>query len=175
MGWMFVPLTQYHGGGAAATIEPLDQHRDHYEARLADLFGAGVQACWRGPRIYDTDATRDLVKRWVDFYKAHRPILDSDIVHLRRPDGRDWDGILHVNPRLPERALAMLYNPLGAEIERRIFLPVRYAGLAGQARVRRADGRTETLPVAADRTVSVNVRIPPRGHAWLVLEAAAPQ
>ena len=25
MGWMFVPLTEYHGGGAAATIEPLQR------------------------------------------------------------------------------------------------------------------------------------------------------
>ena len=26
MGWMFVPLTEYQGGGAAATIEPLAEH-----------------------------------------------------------------------------------------------------------------------------------------------------
>ena len=50
MGWMFVPLTQYHGGGAAATIEPLKDHLPHYGQRLANLFGAGVQACYRGPR-----------------------------------------------------------------------------------------------------------------------------
>lgn len=31
MGFMFVPLTQYHGGGEAATIEPLNEHLDHYE------------------------------------------------------------------------------------------------------------------------------------------------
>ena len=77
MGWMFVPLTEYQGGGAAATIEPLKEHLPHYEARLANLFGAGVQACYRGPRLYDTDETKAVVKRWVDFYKQHRPILDS--------------------------------------------------------------------------------------------------
>ena len=32
MGWMMVPLTEYHGGGAAATIEPLHEHLAHYEA-----------------------------------------------------------------------------------------------------------------------------------------------
>ena len=53
MGWMFVPLTEYQGGGAAATIEPLKDHLPHYEQRLANLFGAGVQACYRGPRLYD--------------------------------------------------------------------------------------------------------------------------
>ena len=99
MGWMFVPLTEYQGGGAAATIEPLKDHLEHYETRLANLFGAGVQACYRGPRLFDTDETKAVVKKWVDFYKAHRAILDSDLIHLRRADGRDWDGWLHVNPR----------------------------------------------------------------------------
>ena len=74
MGWMFVPLSQYHGGGAAATIEPLHEHLDHYEARLADLLGYGVQACWRGPRLFDTDETKAVVQKWVAFYKAHRQV-----------------------------------------------------------------------------------------------------
>ena len=87
MGWMFVPLTQYHGGGAAATIEPLKEHLPHYEQRLANLFGAGVQACYRGPRLYDAPETEAVVKKWVSFYKKHRAILDSDILHLRRADG----------------------------------------------------------------------------------------
>ncbi len=30
MGWMFVPLVQYQGGGAAATLEPLREHLDFY-------------------------------------------------------------------------------------------------------------------------------------------------
>ena len=75
MGWMFVPLVQYHAGGKAATIEPLKDHLDHYEQRLANLFGAGVQACYRGPRIYDAPETRAIVKKWVDFYLLHRKIL----------------------------------------------------------------------------------------------------
>lgn len=69
MGWMFVPLVAYHGGGAAATIEPLKDHLPHYEQRLANLFGAGVQACYRGPQLYDSPQTKELVKKWVDFYK----------------------------------------------------------------------------------------------------------
>ena len=81
MGWMFVPLTEYQGGGAAATIEPLKEHLEHYGRMLASNLGNGVQACSRGPRLYDTDSTRDLVKGWVDFYKAHRDILESDVIH----------------------------------------------------------------------------------------------
>ena len=105
MGRMFVPLTEYHGGGAAATLEPLRAHLEAYGAHLAQNFGAGVQACYRSPRLYDTDETQAVVKKWVDFYKKYRPILDSDIIHVRRPDGRDVDCILHVN-RLTLRGLA---------------------------------------------------------------------
>lgn len=168
MGWMFVPLTQYHGGGAAATIEPLAEHLDHYEARLANLFGAGVQACYRGPRIYDTDATRAVVQKWIAFYKQHREVLDSDIVHLRRPDGRDWDGLLHVNPQGVEKGLAMFYNPLDKEITREIRVPLYYTGLSGAARVSVEGGAQATVPLDRGETALVRVVLPARGRTWVL-------
>ena len=171
MGWMFVPLTQYHGGGAAATIEPLNDHLEHYETRLANLFGAGVQACYRGPRLFDTDQTKAVVKKWVDFYRAHRAILDSDLIHLRRADGQDWDGWLHVNPALSERGLAMFYNPLGEPIQRRIRLPLYYTGLTNKAVIRREDGQAETVDLARDYSAEVAVSIPARGRLWLTVSA----
>ena len=171
MGWMFVPLTQYHGGGAAATIEPLKDHLPHYETRLADLFGAGVQACYRGPRLFDSPQTEAVVKKWVDFYQAHRAILDSDIVHLRRADGRDWDGWLHVNPALKECGLAMIYNPLDEPIQRRIRLPLYYTGLTKRAVIRREDGHSETLTLARDYSVQVTAEVPARGRIWLTVSA----
>jgi hypothetical protein len=171
MGWMFVPLTEYQGGGAAATIEPLKEHLPHYEARLADLFGAGVQACYRGPRLYDCDDTKAVVKKWVAFYKEHRAILDSDIIHLRRPDARDWDGWLHVNPQLPERALAVFYNPLMAPIERRIRLPLYYSGLTDETLVRYENGATHILHLERDYSAEVNVTIPASGRTWLLVKA----
>jgi hypothetical protein len=170
MGWMFVPLTEYQGGGGAATIEPLKEHLPHYETRLANLFGAGVQACYRGPRLYDSDDTRALVKRWVGFYRQHRSILDSNIIHLRRPDGRDWDGWLHVNPHLSERGLAFLYNPLSVPAERRIRLPLYYTGLEDRALLRFEDGRSKTVPLARDYSGTVEVVIPAHGHTWISIE-----
>ncbi len=171
MGWMFVPLTEYQGGGAAATIEPLKDHLEHYETRLANLFGAGVQACYRGPRLFDTDETKAVVKKWVDFYKAHRAILDSDLIHLRRADDRDWDGWLHVNPALNERGLAMIYNPLNEPIERRLRLPLYYTGLAGGARVQHDDGRSEAVKLARDYSAEITVKIPARGRTWMIISA----
>ncbi len=171
MGWMFVPLTEYHGGGAAATIEPLKDHLQHYDTRLANLFGAGVQACYRGPRLFDADETRVVVKKWVDFYKAHRAILDSDLIHLRRADGRDWDGWLHVNASLPERGLAMIYNPLNEPIQRRLRLPLYYTGLTNRAVIRWEDGRSETVSLARDYSAEITPRIPAAGRVWFTVGA----
>lgn len=171
MGWMFVPLTEYQGGGAAATIEPLDANRNHYEARLANLLGAGVQACYRGPRLYDTEATRAVVKRWVDFYKAHRRILDSDLIHLRRANGRDWDGWLHVDPQGSERAMAFLYNPLTEPIEREVRLPLHYAGLSGSVRVSIAGGPYRPAALDTAESLTLKLAIPARGRTWVVVKA----
>jgi hypothetical protein len=68
-----VPLVEYHGGGEAATLEPLSEHLDAYEGHLAQNLGAGVQACYRGPRLYDTEETKAVVKRWVDFSRSTAP------------------------------------------------------------------------------------------------------
>ena len=142
MGWMFVPLTQYHGGGAAATIEPLDEHLDDYEAHMVNNFGLGVQACYRGPRLYDTPRTKAAVKKWVEFYKRYRNILESDVLHLRRADGRDLDYLLHVNPRLARKGFLMVYNPLDHAVEKTIRVPLYYTGLTATAQVRERDGAT---------------------------------
>ncbi|MCK6500515.1 MAG: hypothetical protein L6Q38_13660, partial [Nitrospira sp.] len=144
-GWMFVPLTEYHGGGAAATIEPLREHLPAYEQHLANNFGAGVQACWRGPRLYDSDETKALVRKWVAWFKSYRDILESDILHVRRPDGRDIDYLVHVNPTLQRRAFAMIHNPLTVEVEREVMLPLYYAGLTDTARVREQEGRLKRV------------------------------
>jgi hypothetical protein len=170
-GWMFVPLTEYHGGGAAATLEPLSEHLSDYEDHLANNLGAGVQACWRGPRLYDTEATRDLVKRWVAWFKAHRDILESDIIHCRRADGRDIDYLLHVNPSLKERGFAMIHNPLDEPVERTVTLPLYYTGLTDSVRIREQDGELRSYRLDRQQRASVSVKIPANGRTWLVVEA----
>jgi hypothetical protein len=171
MGWMFVPLTQYHGGGAAATIEPLKEHLPHYGQRLANLFGSGVQACYRGPRLYDAPETRDLVKRWVDFYKQHRAILNSDFLHLRRADGRDLDYLLHVNPALPEKGLLMVYNPLGQDVKKTLSIPLYYTGIAKVASVSEQDGKAKTFTLDRSYTIELPVTVPAKGTTWFVIKA----
>ena len=90
---------------------------------MVQNYGAGVQACYRGPRLYDTPETKAAVVEVIDWYKRYREILNSDIIHLRRPDAQDWDGIMHVNPQLPQKGFVLLFNPLPEEITREIELP----------------------------------------------------
>ena len=170
MGWMFVPLTQYHGGGAAATIEPLSEHLDAYDAHLANNFGLGVQACYRGPRIYDTDETKAVVKKWVDFYKKHRAILDSDLIHVRRADGRDIDCMMHVNPGLKEKALAMVYNPLDRRVKKVLRLDLYYTGLTDKAMIREKQGKAKSFVLSRDYKVEVPVDLPAKSVTWFVIE-----
>ena len=170
MGWMFVPLTEYQGGGAAATIEPLKDHLAHYEQRLENLFGAGVIACYRGPRLYDSEETRTVVKRWVDFYKRHRQVLDGDILHLRRADGRDLDYILHVNPAGREKGLLMVYNPLAKEAGRTLRIPLYYTGKTSIAYVSELDAEPKRYALDRDYDIDLPVKIPAHGVTWFVVE-----
>lgn len=170
MGWGFVPLTEYQGGGAAATLEPLSEHLDAYEKLMMQYYGAGVQACYRGPRLFDTEKTKELVVRTISWYKKHRDILNSDIIHLRRADGRDWDGILHVNPQIKEKGLVMFFNPLKHKIERNIQLPLYYTGLKSFAKISVKNGVPKTYKLDNAYQAKLNIEIPAEGYTWLVIE-----
>lgn len=170
MGWMFVPLTEYQGGGAAATLEPLSEHLDAYEAHLKQNFTSGVQACYRGPRLYDTDETKTVVKKWVDFYKSHRAILDSDVIHVRRPDGRDIDCILHVNPGLETKGLAVVHNPLACDVEKELTLPLYYTGLTRKAKIAERDGKSKRYELDRGYNVTIPLRMSPNSTTWFVIE-----
>lgn len=170
MGWGFVPLTKYQGGGPEAVLEPLSDHLADYEQLMMQYYGAGVQACYRGPRLYDTDKTKETVKRVVSWYKKYRKILNADVIHLRRPDGRDWDGIMHIEPTLPEKGLVMLYNPLKTKIIRTITLPLYYTGLRNKATVRRGEGPAKTYSLSRNDDLKLTVELEPESYGWWVIE-----
>jgi hypothetical protein len=170
MGWGFVPLTAYQGGGAEAVLEPLADHLKDYKQLMMQYYGAGVQACYRGPRLYDTEATKETVKGVINWYKQYREILNSDIIHLRRADGRDWDGILHVNPSLKTKGLLMVYNPLDQDIERVISVPLYYAGISRNVVVTDEAGKKTSLVVDAANKIQLKIKIKAEGYTWLKME-----
>ncbi len=172
MGWMHVPLSQYHGGGPAATIEPLAEHLDHYRRMLTSNLGMGVQAHYRGPRIYDTPETRDMVKAQVDWFKKYRDILESDIIHGRRADGRDLDWILHANPHLENQGMLCVYNPLDRPMKRSIRVDLYYTGLTDVASIRHEENQPTDVKIARDYHVDIEVDVPAGEMTWYVLQAA---
>lgn len=169
MGWMFTPLVEYQGGGAQATIEPLREHLVDYELHLANNLLYGAQACYRGPRLYDSEETRALVLKWVGLFKKRRGILESDVIHLRRADGVGPDGILHVNPTLEEKGLAVFWNPSGKPVTETFRLPLYYTGLTDTARISIVDGKIRTVKLDRQSCARVKVTIPARGVRWVVV------
>ncbi len=170
MGWMFVPLTEYQGGGAAATIEPLVQHLDHYERMMESNLALGVQACYRGPRLFDTDRTKTMVKAKVDWFKAHRDILESDLIHGRRADARDLDWMLHANPKLKEKGLLVVFNPLNETVTKKLRVNLYYTGLAAAARIRENGGSAKRYKLNRDYSVEIPARVPAQSMSWFTVE-----
>jgi hypothetical protein len=170
MSWGFVPLTRYQGGGPEAVLEPLNEHLKDYEQLMMQYYGAGVQACYRGPRLYDTEATKQTVIKVINWYKKYRDILNSDIIHMRRADGRDWDGILHVNPQLKTKGLMMLYNPLKEKITRTIKVPLYYTGLTNEVRIGEKESVKQIKNLDRNYEVELTVTIDPESYSWFVIE-----
>jgi hypothetical protein len=170
MRWSFIPLAQYHGGGAAATIEPLNEHLDHYEMMLVSNIGMGIQSALRGPRLYDTQETKVMVKRVVDWYKKYRDILESDIIHLRRSDGRDLDYMMHVNPELKEKGFLLVFNPTDNAIKKKIRVPLYYTGLSDHASIREQEGKHQKIKLNREYEIEIEVEVAPNWYNWYVIE-----
>lgn len=169
MSWGFVPLTRYQGGGPEAVLEPLKDHLKDYEMLMVQYYGAGVQACYRGPRLYDTTTTKELVSNTVSWYKKYRDILNAPIVHLRRADGRDWDGFMHVSPTLKDKAFVLLFNPTGETINRQLSIPLYYTGLKSKAFVFEKDKTHWQVLMDGKDNLKLEVSIPAGGYTWYVI------
>ena len=170
MGWGFVPLTKYQGGGEDAVLEPLQDHLEDYEQLMMQYYGAGVQACYRGPRLYDTDKTRVKVQSVIDWYKKYRSILNADMIQLRRADGRDWDGWLHVDPALPQKGLMMLFNPTNETITRTIQLPLYYTGLKDKATIAVKGNTSKIYTMNRAYETSFSFTLAPGAYEWFTIE-----
>lgn len=165
MGWMFTPLVEYQGGGAAATIEPLKDHLADYRQHLVNNFAYGAQSCYRGPRLYDSPETKAMVIEWVSWFKKHRELLESDVIHLRRANGRSLDAILHVAP-VKKKAMAIVFNPTTALLEDTFDLPLHYAGLAGNVKATMAGPTVKSSPVKIE-SGALRVKVPAESFIWV--------
>ena len=105
----------------------------------------------------------------IDWYKKYRDILNSDIVHLRRADGRDWDGWMHVNPQLGEKGFLLVFNPTTLPITQVIKVPVYYTGKTQSIRVREKEGQPRTYTISRDHHILLPITLPPKSYSWWVM------
>jgi hypothetical protein len=129
----------------------------------------GVQACYRGPRLFDTEATKQMVAENVAWFKKYRDILESDVVHGRRADGRDLDWTLHVNPRLAEKGMLVVFNPGPETVRKTLDVNLYYTGITDEATVAASDATPVKLRLGRDYRVRVPVEVPAGGMAWYTI------
>jgi len=170
MGWMNVGLIGVYNDDPRAMLEPLEDNLKWYEKHLVQMLGAGVQMSLRCNRLYDTENTKKMILKWVGWYKKHRDILISDVIHVRRPNGRDIDCLMHINPVLKEKALAVLFNPTPRKINKEIELPLYYAGMENTARISINDGAWVSYRLDRNYRVRIPVVMEPESFTWLVAE-----
>lgn len=138
-GWGFVPLDEYHGGGKAATFFPTEQNSHAFDWALAQVTASGVWPTLRGKRVYDSEAGKKILQKWVGIYKKYRKVLNGITVHFMPPridpqNPARTTGIDAIMNQLPEgdtRGFVMFFNQSDTPRTEEVLVPVYYTGLSG--------------------------------------------
>lgn len=170
MSWGFVPVTKYQEGDETAVLEPLSEQLKDYEQLMMQYYGAGVQACYRGLRFYNTQPSGLLVEKTIHWYKKYRSILNTAMIQLRRAYEKNWDGFLPVNFLQKQKGLLMLYNPLKQKITRNIYVPPYYTGLTDAAVVKIGDSYPLLIKLNRNYEIELTISIDPERYNWVIIE-----
>lgn len=170
MGWMTLQLVGFYTNDPRVGLEPLVDNLDRYEVGLFQHLASGCQFTVRGNRLYDTPETKAMVAKWVNWFKKHREILTSDIIHISRPTGRDLDAMLHVNSETDEKGMLIVFNPTDKDISKQMKVPLYYTGLVGKAKLIDQDGKSKDLQLNDKQDAFVDVSIPAGGFSWFVIQ-----
>ncbi len=162
MGWVNVNTRVLPGG--------LERNLDKYERQLVGLLSSGAAVSITGHRLYDGPKSQAMLRQWVDWYRRYQAILQGDIIHLRRPDGRDLDYTLHVHPANRERGMLLVFNPLSQVVKKEISVPLYYTGLTGTTKIREQERKARSFKLDREFNVRLPVEIPANGFGWFVIE-----
>ena len=162
MGWVNVNTRVLSGG--------LEKNLDQYERQFFGLLSSGAAVSVTGQRLYDGPRSRAMLKQWTDWYRRYHAIIQGDIIHLRRPDGRGLDYYLHVNPAGREKGMLLVFNPLDREVQETLDIPLYYTGLTDTAQIREQEGVAKTYKLDREYQVKLPVTMPANGYTWLVIE-----
>ncbi|MFD2114272.1 LamG-like jellyroll fold domain-containing protein [Paenibacillus yanchengensis] len=141
MGWTLVPFSQYHGGGDAATFMPFDKKIKDYDYIVALNFMSGIAGSFRGPSLYDSDMSKNVMSYWGNYFNTYKEILNGDVVHIAPPRFKagsnnqltdDIDGIIHTSAQSKQKGMVVLYNQTGEKVTKKVTVPLYYTGLTDQ-------------------------------------------
>lgn len=169
MGWMTLQLVGFYTNDPRVGLEPLSANLAKYEAGLFQHLASGCQFTVRGKRLYDTPETKAMVSKWVNWFRQYRDILTSDIMHIGRPDGRDIDLMLHVNPAIENKGMLIAFNPTDRAITKTVKVPLYYTGIKGKASVMQGDGKTLVAGLHDNAFMDLQLTVPAGGFAWYLI------
>ncbi len=170
MGWMTLQLVGFYTNDPRVGLEPLCENIDRYEQQLIQYLASGCHLTIRGNRLYDTPETKQMVAKWIDWFKKYRDILTSDIIHVSRPNGRDLDCMMHVNPFIQHKGMVVVFNPTDNDISKEMRLPLYYTGLKEKATVMTADGQRTEYQLDKDANLLLPVSVKAQGTTWFLIE-----
>lgn len=170
MGWMTLQLVGFYTNDPRVGLEPLSDNLHRYEIGLFQQLASGSQFTVRGNRLYDTPETKEMIVKWVTWFKKYRDILTSDIIHISRPNGRDLDAMFHVNPELKTKGMLIVFNPTERDIKKNIKVPLYYTGLNNSAMLREQEGVAKKYILNQDHEIELMIDIKAGGFTWLVVE-----
>ena len=138
-GWGFLPLNVYHGGGKDAMFCPTDRNAFEFDWAMAQITASGVWPTIRGKKVYDSEAGKQILQKWIRIFKRYREVLNGITVHFLPPriDTQNplrttgIDAIMNQLPHGGERGFVMFFNQTDSEQTQELLLPVYYTGLTG--------------------------------------------
>ena len=84
----------------------------------------------------------------------------------------DIDAILHVNPFIENKGLAMIFNPTLFEINRDLILSLYYTGLNSTAMIyHEGEEPAKLYTLDKDYTITIPIDLQPQTITWYLIKA----
>lgn len=170
MGWMNLQLVGPYANDPRIGLLPLNKNLERYKQALMQYLASGCQSGILGPEVYDTPETKAMVSECLDWFRHYRDILTSEIIHVSRPNGRDLDCMLHVNPFIKHKGMVVFFNPTDEEIGRNYKIPLYYTGLKNKAMVATEGHNPVVYTLDKSQELLLPVKLKAQSMTWFTIE-----
>lgn len=170
MGMISLKITGPYANDPRIGLLPLSKNLDRYKQAMMQYLASGCQFVVTADELYDTPETKAMVSGCLDWFRQYRDILTSEIIHISRPNGRDLDCMLHVNPLIKHKGMVVVFNPTDEDIEKNFKIPLYYTGLKGKVVIKHEGINPKTFVLNNKEEVMLPVKVKAQGTTWFVIE-----